>query len=102
MGDSLVKTKYPKFITLYFHSILMLDHLPKNGLIPKGHSLPLPALLTRPDCQKYSFLNSDIEDVRLRIRDHIAIESKRKGRRQDLLTEDQYLELYFKAHSMDF
>ncbi len=64
--------------------------------------LPLPALLPRPDRQKYLFFNSDIEDVRLRIRDHIAIESKRKGRRQELLTEDQYLELYFKAHSMDF
>ena len=41
MGDSLVKTKYPKFITLYFHSIPMLDHLPKNGLIPKGRYLSL-------------------------------------------------------------
>jgi hypothetical protein len=36
----------------------------------------------------------------MRIRDIIDYESKRKGKRPEILREEEYMEQYFKAHSM--
>lgn len=37
----------------------------------------------------------------MRIRDIVDYESKRKGKRPPILREEEYMEQYFKAHSLD-
>lgn len=66
----------------------MIDDLPKSGNLQKGQNLSIHFFEKQISKSILIYYNVDLEDVRLRIRDLIDQENRKKGRRPMVLSEE--------------
>lgn len=66
----------------------MIDDLPKSGNLQKGQHLSIHFFEKQISKSILIYYNVDLEDVRLRIRDLIDQENRKKGRRPMVLSEE--------------
>lgn len=69
----------------------MIDRLPKNGIIPKGHSLSLEFFYNQISDSLF-FIYLDLSKVSQRIKDVLDYEQRRKyAKKINFAPEDHYL-----------